>query len=113
MIVRRVGPFFIPKYQGNAFECWEDGCDFEASQLACRSDSGSYQGTWGQLATINTPFENSQVRNLLKVFGKFDPSPVEAKTFYWFYNALKENKINNWDSTYTWPEGNIANFTNW
>ena len=96
--------------------CWDNGCDLEDAKSACSENEwgqqGSYNGNFGQLARINSPFENNQVGKLLEVFGKFEPFK-DKKTYYWFYNALKENKVNTWDSTYTWDDGMTTNFTNW
>ena len=88
--------------------CWDNGCDLEDAQSACTDN----EGQWGELARINSPFENYQVGKLLEAFGPFKPYE-DQKTYYWFYNALKENKVNTWDSTYTWDNGVATNFTNW
>ena len=87
--------------------CWEKGCNFDTSEMVC-SDPDYY----GQLARINSKEENIQVAKLLQSFGKFEPDK-ESKTYYWFFNALKEKKINVWDSNYTWPDDKETNFTNW
>ena len=108
--VRRNGPFYIPQYSGMGMYCWDNGCDLEDAKSAC--SEGYDGGYYGQLARINSPFENNQVGKLLEVFGKFEPFK-DQKTHYWFYNALKENKVNTWDSTYTWGDGMTTNFTNW
>jgi hypothetical protein len=88
-------------------DCWDNGCDLEDSKSACSENEFS-----GQLARINSQFESSQVGKLLKAFGTFKPMK-DQKTYYWFYNALTENKVNTWDSTYTWDDGAATNFTNW
>ena len=103
--VRNYGPFFIPKYHGMGKQCWEKGCDAQEAEEMCQKSNG-------KLAMINSKFENYQVGKLLKPFGKFKPWE-DTKTYFWFYNSLKENKINFWDSTYTWLDGREANFTNW
>ena len=105
--MRRNGPFYIPKYSGMGMDCWDNGCDLEDSKSACSENEFS-----GQLARINSQFESSQVGKLLKAFGTFKPMK-DQKTYYWFYNALTENKVNTWDSTYTWDDGAATNFTNW
>ena len=108
--VRSYGPFFIPKYQGMGKQCWEKGCDKKEAEDMCeKSVETSNQG---KLAIIDTKFENYQVGKLLRPFGKFNPWE-DTKTYFWFYNSLKEEKINFWDSTYTWLNGREANFTNW
>ena len=118
---RKSGPFFIPKYTGMGKSCWEKGCNFEQSQEFCETADYSY----GKLARINSPTENylvGQLVNNLNGFGPFDPSkrPKQAKTYYWFYNALYEDKSSS-PSTYRWPtqwpsqpqDQTVTNYTNW
>ena len=115
MKVRRNGPFFIPKYTGEGFDCWDNGCNFKMAEEACRDNLGQY----GQLATINSTLENYQIGQLLRKFGSFAPWKEDLKTYYWFYNALKEEKIKGRESIYTWKtsswrsDGMKTNFTNW
>ena len=87
--------------------CWEKGCDVETANMVC-ADSVAM----GRLATINSPAENVLVAKLLRSFGKFEPDK-ESKTYYWFFNSLREKKINVWDSNYVWPGDSPTNFTNW
>ena len=88
--------------------CWEKGCDVDTSEMVCSDDMNNP----GRLAKINSQSENIAVGKLLRSFGKFNPWE-ESKTYYWFFNSLRENKINIWDSNYTWSDGKETNFTNW
>ena len=88
--------------------CWEKGCDVDTSEMVCSDDMNNP----GRLAKINSQSENIAVGKLLRSFGKFNPGE-ESKTYYWFFNSLRENKINIWDSNYTWSDGKETNFTNW
>ena len=86
-------------------QCWEKGCDRKEAEDMCNTQNGG-------LAIIDTIVENRQIGKLLKPFGKFNPWE-DTKTYFWFYNSLKEEKVDFWDSTYTWLNGKEANFTNW
>ena len=86
-------------------QCWEKGCDRKEAEDMCNTQNGG-------LAIIDTIVENRQIGKLLKPFGKFNPWE-DTKTYFWFYNSLKEEKVDFWDSTYTWLNGKKANFTNW
>ena len=92
--------------------CWEKGCDVKTAEKVCQETNEPGTVGQGRLARIDSPFENYQVGKLLQAFGTFEPWK-KPKTFYWFYNALKESKDDYWDSTYTWPDGRETNFTNW
>ena len=118
MLVLRYGEFFLPEYKGIGKKCWDYGCDVETSKLACiqgYTDPHFYAAS-GQLAVINNKSENYDVDRLISSFGPFNPSK-SSKTFYWFWNGLKETKksmetnYENWG--YFWPDGTRTSFTNW
>ena len=88
--------------------CWEKGCNVDTSEMVCSDQEGFN----GRLARINSREQNMQVAKLLRSFGKFEPDK-ESKTYYWFFNSLREKKISVWDSNYIWPDDKRTNFTNW
>ena len=100
----RSGPYFLPDYEQGR-KCWEEGCNYRASLALCRKNHGT-------IATINHKYENQMIGDLLEKFGEFHPDTCDTD-FHWFYIGLKEEKLINGSSRYSWEGGLHSTFENW
>lgn len=98
----RLGPYFLPKYEGLGQNCWDEGCDYNDSLKVCR-DAG------GTIAKIQNRRDNQMIHWLFDKLGLGQIGPGSAGDFFMFYIGLKEMG----NDYYMWEDGSEPTFFNW